>query len=88
VSPSISPSASPSVPPAQLEQEGYRWRNDNGNETTATWIASQDTNVSIHKEENIRIRFIINATDDVASKQFNLQYKLASTEFWTNVGVV
>jgi hypothetical protein len=29
-------------PAATLNQEGFRWRNDNGSETTATWIAAQD----------------------------------------------
>ena len=28
-----------------LEQEGFRFRNDDGNEAGATWIAEQDTNI-------------------------------------------
>ena len=28
---------------AELNQEGFRWRADDGSETTATWLAAQDT---------------------------------------------
>ena len=33
-----------SLPTPVLTQEGFRWRNDDGSETTATWLAAQDTN--------------------------------------------
>lgn len=34
-----------SVAQVALTQEGFRFRNDDGSETTATWLAAQDTNI-------------------------------------------
>ena len=83
----MSPSASPSIPLANLEQEGFRCRNDDGDEATATWAADQDTAVTVRVNENIRIRFVINATGDVGSKQFKLQYKALAASEWSDVGL-
>lgn len=45
-----------------IEQEGFRWRNDDGSETTATWKANQDTNgVSVGLDTAVRLRVIVNA---------------------------
>jgi hypothetical protein len=44
------------------EQEGYRWRNDDGSETAATWKASQDTNSTTAVNNNVRVRVLINRT--------------------------
>jgi hypothetical protein len=41
------------------EQEGFRFRDDDGSETTATWLANQDTNVTRTKQTNTRLRFLI-----------------------------
>lgn len=75
------------VDPVTNEQEGYRFRNDDGSETTATWLASQDTNVSKGKEEAIRLRTLIDVTGNPSASQVTLQYKRtdeAATE-WRNV---
>mgnify|MGYP001091174613 FL=1 len=32
---------------ASLRMTSYRWRNDDGNETTATWRAAQSTPITI-----------------------------------------
>jgi hypothetical protein len=45
-----------------LEQEGYRWRNDDGSESAATWKASQDTTASVTVSDNVRLRMLINRT--------------------------
>ncbi len=58
-----------------LEQEGFRWRNDDDSEASATWIENQDVDASIAKETNIRLRILVNATDDPDSTQYELQYK-------------
>lgn len=60
---------------ATVDQEGYRWRNDNGSETTATWLAAQDTNITQPAETNTRLRTLLNSTGDVASTQYRLDYK-------------
>ena len=37
-------------------QTHFRWRNDNGDETGATWKELEDTNTSKPKNQNIRLR--------------------------------
>jgi len=49
---------------ATVTQEGFRWRNDDGSETTATWLAAQDTNASLDIGETARLRMILDATGD------------------------
>lgn len=45
------------IPP--YEQEGYRFRNDDGSETTATWKAAQDSSASIAVAANFRLRLTL-----------------------------
>jgi hypothetical protein len=66
------------VPTAELEQEGFRWRNDDDDEVDATWRQDQDVDDEIAKETNIRLRTLLNATGDPDSQQFEIQYKEAS----------
>lgn len=60
---------------ATRDLEGYRWRNDDGSETSATWAAAQDTGVTAATGAPRRLRTIINATGDPASTQYRLQYR-------------
>lgn len=60
---------------AASETEGYRFRNDNGSETTATWRQGQDTVDSVAKETNLRLRVLTDFTGDPATMQATLQYK-------------
>ena len=62
-------------PPPSLAQEGYRWRNDDGSESTATFRQLQDVDDSIAKEINVRLRTLIDATGDPASEQYQIEYK-------------
>lgn len=64
------------------EQEGYRWRNDDGVEAVpggspagATWSQDQDTPDSVPKETNTRLRVLVDATGNPVSQQATLQYK-------------
>ncbi len=57
----------------EAEQEGYRWRNDDGSETTATWKENQDTTTSIAKTTTTRLRVIIATTNDYDTTQFQLE---------------
>ena len=53
---------------AFVTQGHWRWRKDDGNETTATWLADQDQSATISSSsENIRIRFQIYNTNEGAS---------------------
>jgi hypothetical protein len=63
---------------AELEQEGFRWRNDDDDEADATWRQNQDVDDEIAREINIRLRTLLNATGDPDSQQYELQYKETS----------
>jgi hypothetical protein len=58
-----------------VEQEGFRFRNDDGNETAATWRQAQDVVDSIPKNTNFRLRVLANHTGDPSSQQVTLQYR-------------
>ena len=65
-----------------LEQEGYRWRDDDGSESTATFLAAQDVDITRVKNTNTRIRALVNATGDPASEQYQLEYrKVGATDY-------
>lgn len=68
-----------------LQQEGYRWRADDGNETGATWLANQDTAIERAIDANTRLRVLVNATGDVAAAQYQLEWKLSTDSVWRKV---
>lgn len=78
------------VPPSNVvlwEQEGYRWRNDDGSETTATWKEAQDTPITLAAEAVARLRMLLDVTGDPGSVPVTLQFKRddeAASE-WRNV---
>lgn len=75
------------APTEPLEQEGYRWRNDDGSETTATWKAAQDTSVTLALDARARLRFVVSANSAVAAKAYTLYYKLSTDPTWLPVPV-
>ena len=60
-----------------IEQEGYRWRDDDGDEDGATWLAAQDSNITRSAELATRIRMLLNATGDPASAQYRLGWRIS-----------
>lgn len=66
---------SPIMASTIVEQEGYRWRNDDGSESVATWRKSQDTSDTVGKNVNIRLRTLLNATLDPTAASYQLEYK-------------
>jgi hypothetical protein len=42
---------------ASLRQVNYRWRKDDGSETTATWLAAENTQANISDMSNVRLRY-------------------------------
>jgi hypothetical protein len=69
-----------------VTQEGFRWRNDDGSETTATWLAAQDTNASLALATNARLRTVIDTTADVTITP-KLYYKKSTDSTWLPVAV-
>ena len=52
-------------PAGIYEQEGFRFRNDNGDEDGATWKAAQDVNISAGKGYPVRLRTLIDLAGDM-----------------------
>jgi hypothetical protein len=69
-----------------IEQEGFRFRTDSGNEATATWEAAQDTNVTMPAEITKGLRVVINYTDDPPTGKPKLQYRAVGASTWKDVG--
>lgn len=58
-----------------LEQEGFRWRSDDGSETTATWLEVQDTNLTRAKNQNTRLRMLLNTGAGPTFDPYQLEYR-------------
>jgi hypothetical protein len=67
------------------DQEGFRFRNDDGNETTASWKANQDAQVTAATGTPFRVRFLVNATGDPASTAYQLEYRRSTSSNWKKV---
>jgi hypothetical protein len=68
---SIEPTAT-----ATWEQEGYRWRDDNGTEITADWLLAQDTSpLERNAGLTTRLRMLLDATGDPPTEQVTIQFK-------------
>jgi hypothetical protein len=74
---------------AFLTQSSWRWRNNNGNQATATWKANQNTAItynSIHEVLRLRIE-LYNTTTDTIKLEDSLQYTtvLGPGAVWRNI---
>jgi hypothetical protein len=71
------------IPAVLLDQEGFRFRNDDGDEAGATFAEAQDTNITAPLDTNLRVRFIVNAIGDPAATQYQLEAKLSTeSDYW------
>jgi hypothetical protein len=77
------------LPGYSLDQEGFRWRDDDGNETGATWRQSQDTADTADLDEQVRLRVLIDASDDPSNLQYLLEHKqdTESSGLWRPIGI-
>ena len=73
--------------PVVYELEGFRWRNDNGNEAAATPAADQDVSVSLPTGQTKRLRVLVDTLGTPATPVFTLQYKLTTDSEWSTVTV-
>lgn len=60
---------------ASYEQEGYQFRLDDGSESGATDIGSQDTNITAPPNQNRRLRVLTDTTGDAPSEGVTFQYR-------------
>ncbi len=66
------------------DQEGFRWRNDDGNEAAATFRQAQDVDETVAAEITLRLRILVDGLDDPDAESYQLEYKEtgdADTEF-------
>lgn len=68
-----------------VEQEGFRFRNDDGTETTATFLATQDVNIIQPINTNTRLRFLLNGTLDRGPEQYRLEYRKVGDLTWIDL---
>ncbi|EFK95812.1 secreted protein, partial [sediment metagenome] len=69
-------------------QEHFRWRNDDGSESIATWKANADTAITgVARGQNIRLRFAVanTATGFSGSLAARLEYATSTSGPWTPV---
>src|SRR6476659_4801655 len=60
-----------------IGQAGFRLRNDDGNETTATWKAAQNSNVTQQCDTNLRVRFLMQNTGTTGSNNLVAQLRVS-----------
>lgn len=75
---------------AFLTQSNWRWRNNNGSQTSATWKATQNTAIaylSIHEVIRLRVE-IYNTNNDPTQVEDSLQYTTTPEvdRSWVNIG--
>ena len=74
-------------PAAFLEQAAFRGRNDDGNETTATWKAAINTDWTQEADTLFRVRFLVKELNGVgiSNVQLQLQYQHGGSQApWVN----
>jgi hypothetical protein len=67
------------TPIGNRDQEGYRWRDDDGSESGASWLQNQDTNHQMDhgSTDNIRLRILTDYEGDPDAEAVQLEYKEA-----------
>src|SRR5947209_12119952 len=68
-------------------QANWRWRNDDGTETTATWKTNQDTPITLtSSSEVLRLRLeVYNNTGGAVGLLDTLQYAISTSGPWTDI---
>lgn len=66
-------------------QGNFRFRNDDGSESTATWAAAGNTNTNVAKLTNRRLRIQTDTTGDAPSEALKLQARRIGDTAWTDV---
>lgn len=84
--PTFTNTATLGTPPAEAEQEGFRWRADDGSESTANWRQTQDVDDTATVGDRRRLRVIINASSgDPVAATYQLEYRRSTVSTWNKV---
>jgi hypothetical protein len=71
---------------ASLRQTKYRWRNDDGNEATATWKAAENAPITVTDTSRLRLRLELNNDNTLAEFSIvenTLEYSSDNGTTWT-----
>lgn len=60
---------------ASLEQEGFRWGVDDGNEASHGWEANQDTSITIADTQSRLLRVLVDTPDNPDALAYTLRYQ-------------
>jgi len=87
---SISPNLDPryKIGKGKLNQTHYRWRNDDGTESSASWKAAEDIDITGQaKTTNMRLRVQLEEIDGNPDPDFRLKLKFRETgnPYWTDL---
>ncbi|MBZ5513087.1 MAG: hypothetical protein LAN70_18215 [Acidobacteriia bacterium] len=63
------------APGFSSEQTHFRFRNDDGSESAATWLADEDTNLTQPLSTNTRLRMQADTVGASGSQQYRLEYE-------------
>jgi hypothetical protein len=75
-----------SVPSGTVDQSSFRWRNDDGTEATATWLAAENADTTQPAGMNVRLRLLLDSSvSAVSATQFQLEYKKSTDATYTPV---
>ena len=67
------------------EQEGARWRADDGNEAGASWLAAQDLNITRAQNLTTRIRILLAAGGNPDAAQMQLEFRRVGDSVWQKI---
>ena len=66
-------------------QTCYRFRNDDGSETSATWMESENTVITKPADSDIRLRLSLESQGNPAPKNLQLEYRRVGDVDWKKV---
>lgn len=68
-----------------IVQNLYRWRNDDGSESAATWAAANNAGIYTTPNNNKRVRVVIDAQNAGSPESFQLDYRQVGDTNWKKV---
>lgn len=79
------PVLAPSGAPPGMTQTRYRWRNDDGSESGASWAAEESTELARAAGITSRLRVQVDASGDPPAQSLRLQYRKLGDSQWFEV---
>lgn len=70
---------------ASLEQEGFRFGNDDAAEASHTWAASQDANITAPASQALLLNWVVNLTGDPGATSLKVQVSLNGVDEWADI---